>query len=442
MTQTTQQVSDLAEEENQRQLTWWENTKYSAVFIVKRLLQRNLTRIASSLTFTTILALVPLLAVILSLFTAFPLFNDFRDALQTFLSKNLMPEVVSANVMDYLNEFAAKASSLTAIGSLFLIVTSIMLISTIDEAFNEIWLVTEQRPIAQRILVYWAIISLGPIVTGASLWASTVLAQESMGHIGNLSIVTSLALSYVPFMLTAAAFSALFTYVPNRKVAWRDAIVGGVITTIALEVLKQGFAFYLTTFPTYTLIYGAFATFPIFLMWMYLSWMVVLLGASLVAILPSLRHKHWTSANHIGANYLNSLSILSLLWQHRQQPTPGLTIESISYSLKRDALALTNVLKTLKSEGYVVNTTDESDERWVLACDPEITTLSPLVDVFLVDRSQADTPIALCAVSLLNATVAHPALNLKALLTNPEALLQHSEEIQKRLLVTHEHQEE
>lgn len=442
MSQQAQQVSNIKEENQDVPLSWWENTKHSTAFIVKRLLQRNLTRVASSLTFTTILAIVPLLAVILSLFTAFPLFNDFQDALQTFLSKNLMPEVVSANVMEYLNEFAAKASSLTAIGSLFLIVTSIMLISTIDEAFNEIWLVNEQRPIGQRILVYWAIISLGPIITGASLWASSVLAQESMGYIGNLSIISSLALSYVPFILTAAAFSALFTYVPNRKVAWRDAIAGGVATTVALEVLKQGFAFYLTKFPTYTLIYGAFATLPIFLMWMYLSWMVILLGASLVAILPSLRHKNWISAKHVGANYLNSLSILSLLWQHRQQPTPGLTIENISNSLKRDALALTNLLKTLKSEGYVVNTTDNGDERWVLACDPEIALLSPLVDVFLVDRSQADTPIALCAVELLNATVAHPTLTLKALLTNPEMLSTHSQEIQKRLLVTREHHEE
>lgn len=422
------------------QTSWWDNAKDSAAFILKRLLQRNLTQVASSLTFTTILAIVPLLAVILALFTAFPLFDDFREALQGFLTSNLMPEAVSENVMDYLNQFAAKASSLTAVGSLFLIVTSIMLISTIDETFNAIWLVSEQRPLAQRILVYWAIISLGPIVAGASIWASTVLARESLGYIGNLSVLASFALSAIPLALTALAFSALFVYVPNRKVLWRDAIIGGIATTFALEVLKQGFAFYLTQFPTYTLIYGAFATLPIFLMWMYLSWMVVLLGASLVAIMPNLRRRNWVSTKHAGASFVNALSLLQLLWQQRTPLPNGINVDEISNYLKRDPASLSSLLKSLKKMGFVVNTMENEDEKWVLACDPAITPLAPLVDAFLLDRHQADTPASTCMVKLIDATLANPSITLSTLFEKPDLFHQLSQQIQKNMLLPTQHQ--
>lgn len=424
---------------NEIEASWWQTTKDCTAFIVKRLVQRNLTQIASSLTFTTILAIVPLLAVVLALFTAFPLFNDFRDALQGFLSSNLMPAAVSENVMEYLNQFAAKASSLTAIGSLFLIVTSLMLISTIDKTFNDIWYVAEQRPLAQRILIYWAIISLGPIVAGASIWASTVLAQDSLGHIGTLSTLSSFALSYVPFLLTTAAFTALFVYVPNRHVLWRDAVVGGVATTFALEVLKQGFAFYLTKFPTYTLIYGAFATLPIFLMWMYLSWLMVLLGASLVAILPSLRRRNWISTEHAGAQYINALAMLDLLWQKRALHT-GLSLENISNTLKRDPSNLANLLQTLKQAGYVANTTHNKEETWIFACDPDITPVTPLVDLLLIDRKQADTPVPKDMVALISATIAHPAITLRLLLSNPDKIQAISKQIEQKMLITTQHQ--
>lgn len=414
--------------------TWWFKTKDSTIFIIKRLIQRNLTQVASSLTFTTILAIVPLLAVVLALFTAFPLFHDFKDALHDFLTSNLMPEVVSSNIMDYLNAFADKASQLTAIGSLFLIVTSIMLLSTIDKSFNDIWFVSEKRPLAQRVLVYWAIVSLGPILGGASLWASGVFAQESIGYIGDLSILVTLSLSVFPFIITSMAFTALFFYVPNRKILWRDALVGGLATTIAIEILKQGFAFYIAQFPTYTLIYGAFAIVPIFLMWIYLSWLMVLLGASLAAILPSLRSRKWVSNQYAGAKYVNAISMLALLWNQRDQAPIGLELKYISQALRRDDSELSPLLETLKKHNYVVNTMTDEKERWVLACDPAITPLAPLVDALLIDRAQADNPIAESLVAFINATMANPAMNLKTLLTKPDKIRSLSEQIQQETL--------
>src|SRR5690606_26726055 len=150
-------------------------------FAAQRADEEKLLQVASSLTFTTVLGIVPMLAVVLSLFTAFPVFQDFRLALEDFLAHSLMPPAVSDNIMDYLNQFARQASRLTAIGGAFLVVTSLLLIMTIDKTFNDIWHVTRQRPLPQRALVYWAVVTLGPVVAGASLWATSFLARESMG---------------------------------------------------------------------------------------------------------------------------------------------------------------------------------------------------------------------------------------------------------------------
>lgn len=413
--------------------SWWHNTKSSLAFMLGRIAERKLTQVASSLTFTTILALVPLLAVVLALFTAFPLFNEFQGALERFLTTNLMPAAVSDTVMTYLNQFAEKASSLTAIGSLFLIMTSLMLISTIDETFNDIWLVTERRPTGQRILVYWAIISLGPILAGASIWATSVVTRESMGYIGDLPFLASFALSYLPFLLTVFGFTALFAYVPNRHVLWRDALVGGLFTAFCLEILKTGFAFYLTAFPTYTLIYGTFATVPIFLMWMYLSWMVVLLGATVAAILPDMRKRHIFAPAHCGSAFINAIALLYELWHHQGDTPIGLDLDELSNRLRRDPSELLHVLQELKKQGYVANTVENDVERWALTCNAEDEVLAPLVDHFLIRRSQADQPVTCSMMAVLTATLGNRALSLKQLFQSPETLDQLSQSLETTL---------
>ncbi|NRF37038.1 YihY family inner membrane protein, partial [Bacillus velezensis] len=179
--------------------------------------EEKLLQVASSLTFTTVLAIVRMLAVVLSLFTAFPVFQEFRVALEDFLANSLMPPSVSDNIMEYLNQFARQASRLTAIGGAFLLVTSLLLIMTIDTAFNDIWHVTRQRPLPQRALVYWAVITLGPVVAGASLWATSFVARGSLGLVRDVPEIVSMAISFIPLVLTALGFAALFVVVPNRQ---------------------------------------------------------------------------------------------------------------------------------------------------------------------------------------------------------------------------------
>jgi len=347
---------------------------------------RKLTRVASSLTFTTVLAIVPLLAVVLALFTAFPLFAQFHQALETFLSESLLPPSVSDTIMRYLNQFAAQASGLTAVGGGFLVVTSILLIMTIDEAFNEIWNVARQRLLRQRLLVYWAIISLGPILTGASLWASSVLARESLGYIGDLPEGLGLLLNLVPFLLSILGFTALFVFVPNCRVLWRDALAGGLGTAVILTLMKAAFTWYLTQFPSYTVIYGAFATLPIFLLWIYLSWLVVLLGATVASLLPALRLHRWELKRHPGAQIVDALGILRVLWQARNTLPPGRSPGFLEKHLRVHPDALHDILAMLRELGYAVPTSD--NEHWVLACDPHRATLGPLTDHLLLDRGQ------------------------------------------------------
>ncbi|WP_345797991.1 YihY family inner membrane protein [Castellaniella sp. MT123] len=351
---------------------------------------RKLTRVASSLTFTTVLAIVPLLAVVLALFTAFPLFAQFHQALETFLGESLLPPSVSDTIMRYLNQFAAQASGLTAVGGAFLVVTSILLIMTIDEAFNEIWNVARQRPMRQRLLVYWAIISLGPILMGASLWATTVLARESLGYIQHLPEGLGLLLELVPFLMSVLGFTALFVFVPNCRVLWRDALAGGLGTAAILALMKAAFTWYLTQFPSYTVIYGAFAILPIFLLWIYLSWLVVLLGATVASLLPALRLHRWALRRHPGAQLIDAIGIVRALWQARDTLPPGRSPGFLEKHLRVHPDTLHDILGALRELGYVVPTSDS--EHWVLACDPLQAGLGPLTDRLLIDRAQPGLP--------------------------------------------------
>ena len=354
-------------------------------FSADRAGEEKLLQVASSLTFTTVLAIVPMLAVVLSLFTAFPVFQEFRVALEDFLTNSLMPPSVSDNIMDYLNQFARQASRLTAIGGAFLLITSLLLIMTIDKAFNDIWHVTRQRPLRQRALVYWAIITLGPVVAGASLWATSFVARESLGLVRDVPEAVSVAVSFIPLVLTALGFAALFVMVPNREVLWRDALVGGCVTAIVLEIMKSAFAYYLTRFPTYTVIYGAFATLPIFLLWIYLSWLAVLLGAILASSAPLIRLGRWDINRYPGAPFVDAVDALRTLRQAQATNPPGLPANVLAAQLRLHQDELNEVLETLAEMGLA---TRSPEGLWVLTCDARQTSMAPVVDHFLLDRSQ------------------------------------------------------
>jgi membrane protein len=379
-------------------------------FAAHRAGEEQLLQVASSLTFTTVLAIVPMLAVVLSLFTAFPVFQEFRVALEDFLTHSLMPPAVSDNIMNYLNQFARQASRLTAIGGGLLLVTSVLLIMTIDKTFNDIWHVTRQRPVAQRALVYWAVLTLGPVVAGASLWATSFLARESLGLVRDVPDIVGLAVSFLPLILTGLGFAALFVVVPNRRVYWKDALAGGFGTAIVLELMKSAFAYYLTRFPTYTVIYGAFATLPIFLLWIYLSWLAVLFGATVAASLPMIRVGRWDINREPGAAFIDAVEVLRCLYRNMGSNPAGRSASRLAVDLHLHHDELNAVLETLADLGMVVRT---QDQRWLLACDPRRAALAPLFDRFLLDRGQRrlrEAPEILQVAQAILATAASPTL--------------------------------
>src|SRR5690606_20998829 len=343
---------------------------------------------------------------------------------EDFLAHSLMPPAVSDNIMDYLNQFARQASRLTAIGGAFLVVTSLLLIMTIDKTFNDIWHVTRQRPLPQRALVYWAVVTLGPVVAGASLWATSFLARESMGLVRDVPEILSLAISFVPLVLTGLGFAALFVVVPNRHVYWRDALAGGFGTAIVLELMKAAFAYYLTRFPTYTVIYGAFATLPIFLLWIYLSWLAVLFGATVAASVPLIRLGRWEINRSPGAPFIDALAVLRSLHAAQGMRPAGRSTSALAKRLHLHHDELNAVLDKLESLGLVART---AGQRWLLACDPRQTTLEPVFDHFLLDRHQPrlrdDPQVAAVAAAVLGAGKAPTLEELAGLAHNtPDGL--------------------
>jgi len=364
-------------------LTAWREITLSSA---KRLSQVDAFDLAGSLTFTTVLAIVPLLAVALALFTAFPQFQAFSDALQNFLSRSLMPPVISENVMTYLNDFAKQASRLTAIGGSFLVITVLLLILSVDKALNEIWRVTKPRAIGQRMLVYWALLTLGPLMTGASLWATAFVARESFGVMSQIPELLEMTLKVSPFFVSAAGFAALFIIVPNVRVAPRDALIGGLLVAVLLEVMKKGFAFYVSQLSTYTMIYGAFAALPVFLIWVYLSWLSVLFGAIVAANLPYLRHVRIRGASQPGEPLQNALATLNLLDQSRSQRTPGLDARQISEALQLTEDQVASTLAVLQDLGLIAATQVRQRDHWVLVCDPHSTSLTPLFMQCFINR--------------------------------------------------------
>ncbi len=360
-------------------------------FIWGRLGQEKIIQLASSLTFSTVLAIVPLLAVVLSLFTAFPLFKEYSDALQDFMINSLMPPAVSDNIMKYLNEFANQASRLTAIGGGFLVLTVMVLIMSVESALNAIWHVSRQRSISQRLLVYWALISVGPILTGASLWTTGFLARESLGLVNHIPVLLELSLTFIPFILSGLGFSAIYVVVPNCKVRGRDALAGGFITAIILEAMKFGFAYYISQFSTYTVIYGAFAALPVFLIWVYLSWLGVLLGALSAANMPAIRINRIELIPNPGGAFIESILLMQALDQARDANPPGCPSTELMHSLRIRYDTLAGLLKTLSELGMVANTQWQGQERWVLACNPETKSLGPLFDHLAIDRSVLST---------------------------------------------------
>jgi membrane protein len=267
------------------------------VFLVlRRLWEGRLSQVAASLAFTTLLSLIPMLAIGFGIAAAFPQFGDLAGKVRHFIAINLLPGTSgSAVILDYMKQFSDSASKLTLIGILALGVTSLFLLDTISDAFDRMWLRNEgdrERPLAQTLLLYAAILVLGPVIFGLSVSATSYFASVSMGLTDGIPLVGQFVFKLSTELITVAGFSMLYFFMPKVKVRMRHAIVGGVTAGILFEIMGRLFAFYISMFPTYTVVYGTFSILPIFLLWIYFSWLVVLFGALIAASI----HEVWRNA--------------------------------------------------------------------------------------------------------------------------------------------------
>ena len=348
---------------------------------------------ASSLTFTTTIALVPFFTVALALFTAFPIFGKLQSNLQGWLVQSLVPDTIARQVLGYLTQFAGKASRLGSVGFAALVISSLALVLTIDRTLNGIWRVRRPRPLAQRVLIYWAAVTLGPLLLGVSLSTTSWVISASRGLVGGgMSGGVALLLTVGEFLILAAALTALYRYVPNTPVRRSHAIAGGVFAAFGLEVAKRLLAWYIQQVPTYSMVYGAFATVPILLVWIYIAWVTVLLGAVVAAYLPSLLAGARRRGGGHGWQFQLALELLQQLHQARGTARRGLTATELATALEVDILQLEPVLQTLVQLDWIgrLNEADDDENtRFVLLADAQSTALEPLMRQLLLPSTAA-----------------------------------------------------
>jgi len=333
---------------------------------------------AAGLTYTSLLAMVPLLAISFAVFSAFEAFGEMQNQVQTFIFENFVPQVGSV-VQEHLEQFASKTRGLSIIGALFLAVTSVMLLSSISSAFNHIWRVNQTKGLVARLPVYWMILTLMPLLLGASVALSTYLfalaqatgVEQYTGPLTRLAVI-------VPLLVQIAGLFVLYRFAPNYPVRWSDAMAGAVTAGIVLEILKKGFGLYVATFPTYQTIYGALATIPIFLIWMYLSWAVTLFGAEVAAALPEWRAAVARGSRVAGPGARLALA-LSLLARLRAAHRSGARLRhrALVMGLPATPGEIDEALQRLRRAGWIAR---GFGGRWILARDLDTVDLAALTE--------------------------------------------------------------
>ena len=255
------------------------------ISVAKRFRSDRLTRHAAALSYSSLLALAPMMAIGLSVLTIFSSTEQLSSPLEDFFFQFLLP-AASEDIRLYIDQFAGQAGKLSLIGLGLFLLTALLLLFHIEESFNDIWRVEQGRNIAGRLTVYWALVSLGPLLMGASLTISTYLLGLKVAVGGEIvGQVQSMGLVLLPFLFQLLAFMLLYLVMPNVRVSLKHALCGALVASILFELTKKGFAYYVLNFKSYEIVYGALSTLPIFLIWIYLSWVVALVGAEVVAVL-------------------------------------------------------------------------------------------------------------------------------------------------------------
>lgn len=344
------------------------------VYVGRRFWRDNGPESAAGLSYSSLLALVPLLAIMLAMVSAFPAFAGVEERILNTILNDLLPPMDEGG-SERIRAFISNAKALTGPGIIGIAVTAILLLSNVNGAFNTIWRVSEPRPLALRFLVYWALLTLGPLLLAASMSASSPVYSALSGE-----FTGAVRWLLPPWMLSilvgTVGFGVLFMIVPNRPVRIPHAVVGGLVTAALFEILKVTFALYLAVVPGYTAVYGAVAVIPIFLIWLYLSWAVVLIGAEVAASLPEwAAYRARAGTVWSGERLTLALALLERL-RGAQMRGEVLWRSALVRGLPATPGEVDGVLAPLRRAGIIARTSGSS---WVLASDLREVTLDRLM---------------------------------------------------------------
>lgn len=285
-------------------------------YLMYRFIDDKLSNIAATLTLTSLLALIPLLAVVFSILSALPLAENLGQGIESFIFSNFVP-AFGTEIKTTVHGFVDKASAMQTLGFSSLVVTAILLLRTIDTAFNQIWHTQQQRKALMALLIYWSVLIVGPLLLGASIalssyFASVILATDAGRHIGGFLILV------LPWLLTTLGLAILYLVIPNAKIRFSHALVGAIVAGLLFELAKQLFTMYVISFPLQEIIFGALSAVPLFIIWVYLSWLVILLGAEVchgLAVFKPEREEKYLQDNH----FLDCLMVLRVINQQSDQ---------------------------------------------------------------------------------------------------------------------------
>lgn len=275
----------------------WKVISQFGLYLFKRINTEQIHVIAGYLSYVTLMSLVPLMVVMLSVMTAFPIFSDIKEAIEGFVYNNFVP--TSGDIVQHhLTGFVNNASKMSAVAVSFLFLFALLLISAIDKTFNRIWKVNKSRRVMTAFSMYWMVLTLGPILVGSSIVATSYIA--SLVSLGDYDIlgVANIILRLLPMFASIGAFLILYMVVPNKVIVFRYALTGAITAAILFELAKKGFAFYVTQLPSYQAIYGALGTIPILFLWVYLSWLVTLVGAVITVALQDFKNERMVTATN------------------------------------------------------------------------------------------------------------------------------------------------
>ena len=296
---------------------FWDFTRSFLPFMWKNFMQDRVLLSAGSLAFQTLLSLVPLMAVVLSVLSVSPVFENFNRYVEDFILQNFVP-ASGEMLREYFWEFISKTSTVPTIGGIFLFIIALFLISTIDHTINQIWDVHAPRKILQGFTLYWTVLTLGPIIIGSGLVASSYVWYTVFTE-GPLLEMRTRILSYLPLVNSFLAFFLLYMLVPNRRVKFLHAASGAFLATVLFELSKKWFSFYVTTFATFEHIYGALSVIPLLFFWIYLIWVVALSGAEFVYCLGAMKPTAKAKTEFSPLKGMRDvLDIMEHIWQGQQ----------------------------------------------------------------------------------------------------------------------------